>query len=170
MTANKDFKRLVRARAQKTGESYAAARRRLLSSSKRSSERAPTFRKDTQPVSFDRVIPILRIFDADKAKRFYVDYLGMSVDFEHRFEPELPLYMGVSRGNLALHLSEHHGDGTPGTVVYVATTGVRELHAELSAKDYSNLRPGLSTDEIGTCLDLLDPFGNTLRFNEAPAT
>jgi Glyoxalase superfamily protein len=62
-----------------------------------------------------------------------------------------------------LHLSEHHGDGTPGTIVYIATTGVRELHTELSAKDYPNLRPGL-TDEIGTCLQLLDPFGNTLRF------
>jgi ribosomal-protein-alanine N-acetyltransferase len=121
-------------------------------------------------VKFDRVIPILRIFDVEKAKEFYVDYLGMSVDFEHRFEPGLPLYMGVSRGNLVLHLSEHHGDGTPGTIVYVATAGVRELHAELSAKNYPNLRPGLTTDEIGTCLQLLDPFGNALRFNEPPAT
>jgi catechol 2,3-dioxygenase-like lactoylglutathione lyase family enzyme len=121
-------------------------------------------------MTFDHVIPILRIFDADKAKEFYVDYLGMTVDFEHRFEPGLPLYMGVSRGSLVLHLSEHHGDGTPGTVVYIDTTGVQELHDELSAKTYPNLRPGLSTDEIGTCLDLLDPFGNTLRFNEGPAS
>jgi ribosomal-protein-alanine N-acetyltransferase len=120
-------------------------------------------------MNFDRVIPILRIFDADKARAFYVDYLGMKVDFEHRFEPGLPLYMQVSRGNLVLHLSEHHGDGTPGTTIYVATTGVRELHAELSAKDYPNLRPGIETDEIGAHVVLLDPFGNTLRFNERPA-
>jgi ribosomal-protein-alanine N-acetyltransferase len=119
-------------------------------------------------MKFERVIPILRVFDADKARGFYVDYLGMDVDWEHRFEPELPLYTQVSRGDLVLHLSEHHGDGTPGTTVYIEAVGVRELHAELSAKDYPNLRPGLSTDEIGTCLRLLDPFGNTLRFNERP--
>ena len=119
-------------------------------------------------MTFNQVIPILRIFDVEKAKDFYIDYLGMKVDFEHRFEPELPLYMGVSRGDLVLHLSEHHGDGTPGTIVYIDTSGVRELHAELSAKSYPNLNPGLETDEIGTCLTLLDPFGNTLRFNERP--
>lgn len=46
--------------------------------------------------------------------------------------------------------------------------GVREYHAELTAKKYSYLRPGLSEDEIGTCLELLDPFGNRLRLNEPP--
>lgn len=68
-----------------------------------------------------------------------------------------------------LHLSEHHGDGTPGTTVYVQTTGVRELHAELSAKHYPNLLPGIETDEIGTRVEILDPFGNPLRFNERPS-
>lgn len=44
-------------------------------------------------MKFDRVIPILRIFDVEKARAFYVDYLGMKVDFEHRFEPNLALDM-----------------------------------------------------------------------------
>jgi catechol 2,3-dioxygenase-like lactoylglutathione lyase family enzyme len=154
MTADKDFKRLVRARARKTGESYATARRRLSS------------REDTTSMKFDPAVPILRIFDVDEAKAFYVEYLGMTIDFEHRFEPGLPLYMQVSRGALVLHLSEHHGDGTPGSTVYIPTDGVRDLHAELSAKEYPNLRPGLETDEIGTWIKLIDPFGNTLRFNE----
>ena len=114
----------------------------------------------------DRAIPILRIFDAEKAKEFYVEYLGMCIDFEHRFEPTLPLFMQVSRGDLVLHLSEHHGDGTPGTVVYIPTTGVHDLHAELATKGYSHLRPGVAEDEMGACLALLDPFGNTLRFEE----
>ena len=121
-------------------------------------------------VTFERVIPILRIFDVAKAREFYVDYLGFGVDWEHRFEEGLPLYMQVSRGALALHLSEHHGDGTPGTTVHVETRGVRELHAELSAKDYPYLRPGIEENEIGTCITLLDPFGNRLRLNEPPAT
>lgn len=36
------------------------------------------------------------------------------VDWEHRFEPGFPLYLQVSRDGLVLHLSEHHGDGSPG--------------------------------------------------------
>jgi catechol 2,3-dioxygenase-like lactoylglutathione lyase family enzyme len=119
-------------------------------------------------VEFERVVPILRIFDIEKAKEFYVDYLGCTVDWEHRFADGMPLYMQVSRGNLVLHLSEHHGDGTPGTIVYVETQGVRELHAELAAKEYGFLRPGISESEIGACLNLLDPFGNTLRINQRP--
>ena len=42
---------------------------------------------------FTRTIPTLRIFDTAKAKEFYVNFLGFKVDFEHRFEPDLPLFM-----------------------------------------------------------------------------
>jgi catechol 2,3-dioxygenase-like lactoylglutathione lyase family enzyme len=119
-------------------------------------------------VEFTKVVPILRIFDVEKARQFYVDYLGFRLDWEHRFDGAAPLYMQVSRGSLLLHLSEHHGDGTPGSAVYVETRGVRTYHAELQAKQYPYLHPGLHVDEIGTCMTLLDPFGNTLRFNEPP--
>ncbi|TDQ62558.1 hypothetical protein EV188_102212 [Actinomycetospora succinea] len=117
----------------------------------------------------DRVVPILRIFDRDRAHEFYVDYLGCTVDWTHSVDDEGPTYTQVSRGDLVLHLSEHHGDGTPGTVVYVGARGVRELHAELAAKDYPFLHPGLEPspgDEGGACITLLDPFGNTLRLDE----
>jgi len=120
------------------------------------------------------VVPILRIFDEGRARDFYVGYLGCSVDWEHRFDGQGPLYMQVSRDGLVLHLSEHHGDGSPGHVVYVAATGVRELHAELGAKDYPYLNPGIGAspgdDDGGACLALLDPFGNTLRIDERVAS
>lgn len=80
--------------------------------------------------------------------------------------------MQVSRGSLVLHLSEHHGDGSPGHFVYVAANGVRELHAELQDKDYPYLNPGLSAspgdDQGGAGVNLLDPFGNCLRVDERP--
>lgn len=34
--------------------------------------------------------------------------------------------MQVSRAGLTMHLSEHHGDATPGSKVFVAVTGMRE--------------------------------------------
>jgi catechol 2,3-dioxygenase-like lactoylglutathione lyase family enzyme len=91
-----------------------------------------------------RTVPILRIFDVAKAKEFYVGFLGLQVDWEHRFEPDAPVYMQVSRGELVLHLSEHHGDCSPGGCVYVRTTRLEDLHREITAKGYRFMRPGSS--------------------------
>ena len=67
----------------------------------------------------EKIIPILRIFDYEKAKEFYVDWLGSEIIFEHVFEPEMHIYMEVLRENITFHLSEHRGDGTPGTRVFL---------------------------------------------------
>ncbi len=118
-------------------------------------------------VRFSRVVPILRIFDVAKAREFYLDYLGFSVDFEHRFEPNLPLYLGVSRGGVTLHLSEHHGSGSPGIHITVETEGLAEYHAELSAKTYNYMRPGLEDQPWGaTTMTVYDPFSNHITFSE----
>jgi ribosomal-protein-alanine N-acetyltransferase len=66
-------------------------------------------------IEFERAIPIFRIFSLEKAREFYVNFLGCKVDWEARFETDLPVYMQVSRGTLVVHLSEHHGDSTPGS-------------------------------------------------------
>lgn len=116
-------------------------------------------------------IPILRIFDGEKALEFYRDYLGFEVAWEHRFEPDMPVYMEISRGGLRLHLSEHHGDGTPGTIVYVSVKGLDGLHRELAAKPYSHMRPGIEKTPWGSrCMELIDPFGNRLRLDERIGT
>jgi len=44
-------------------------------------------------VIFERSISIRRIFDEAKAREFYLDFLGFTLDWEHRFEDGLPLYM-----------------------------------------------------------------------------
>ncbi len=118
-------------------------------------------------ISFQRTVPILRIFSLEKALEFYVGFLGFKVDWEHRFEPDLPVYMQISRGDLIFHLSEHHGDGTPGSAVYVHTTGVRELQRELSEKKYRHNRPGLEQREWGmTEVGVIDPFHNRITFGQ----
>jgi hypothetical protein len=55
----------------------------------------------------------------------------------------MPKYMKVSRDGIALHLSEHHGDTTPGTRVYIECTGLKEHHQFLIAKKYKNNKPPL---------------------------
>jgi hypothetical protein len=77
--------------------------------------------------SFLQTVPILRIFDEAKAREFYVDYLRFTVDWEHRFEDDLPLYMQISRDGLTLHLSEHVGDACPGSTVFVRMRGNEDL-------------------------------------------
>ena len=122
------------------------------------------------PIDFLAAIPLMRIFSVEKAKQFYIDYLGFTVDWEHRFEPALPLYMQVSRRGLRLHLTEHHGDCTPGAKIFVEMTGVALLHAELAARSYSYLRPGLERAPWGaTTLTVTDPFMNRILFSEKDA-
>ena len=94
-------------------------------------------------MKFERTIPILRILDEAKAREFYIDYLGFKIEFEHRFNENAPLFMGISRGDVYLFLSEHHGDGIPGTYVRIDVQGVEELQAELKQKKYKYMNPGI---------------------------
>lgn len=63
-------------------------------------------------VALAGAIPILRIFDERVARDFYLGYLGFTVDWEHRFGDDFPLYCPLSRSQTVLHLSAHHGDDT----------------------------------------------------------
>jgi hypothetical protein len=80
-------------------------------------------------MNLGRITPILRIFDEAKAREFYINFLGFAVDWEHRFEPGLPLYMQISKDGSVIHLSEHHGDCAPGAHLRVETTGLDEYQA-----------------------------------------
>jgi Glyoxalase superfamily protein len=119
------------------------------------------------PFTFTETAPILRCFDATKARAFYIHYLGFAVDWDHRFEPHLPLYMQISRAGLVLHLSEHHGDASPGACVFVRMTGIAAFHAELVAKDSPFQRPAIDRMDWGQQMTLTDPFMNRIRFCES---
>ena len=110
-------------------------------------------------------VPILRMFDVEKARAFYLEWLGFAVEFEHRFEPSFPLYMGISRGACVLHLSEHHGDACPGSAVRICVGEIDKLHSELIAGNYPYYRPGIESMPWGTReMRVVDPFGNKLVF------
>ena len=113
---------------------------------------------------FQCVVPVFRIFDEVKAKEFYLGFLGFQIDWEHRLEDNFPLYAQISRGNFVLHLSEHHGDASPGSSLYVETTKLSELQRELTARDYKYAKPTIVELPWGREMKVIDPFSNSIRF------
>ncbi len=112
-------------------------------------------------------IPVLRIFDVELAKEFYVEWLGFRVDWEHQFEGTLPKYMQISRGPVVLHLTEHHGDCSPGAKVFINTDDVEALHRELGARPNPRIRPGIEHAPWNAkVMTVIDSFGNYICFNQ----
>ena len=118
-----------------------------------------------------QVIPIIRIFDEERAKEFYLGFLNMKLDWEHRFEPDTPIYMQVSKGNIVFHLSEHSGDCTPGGKTFINVSDLDSLYKEVTSKPYKYNRPGIEQASWGDrCFTVTDPFSNKILFNEVKST
>ena len=112
-------------------------------------------------------IPILRIFDVGKAREFYIDWLGFTIEWQHQFEENTPWYIGIAKDNIQLHLSEHYGDATPGSKVFIICNEIRTYYQELQSRPYKYYRPALEKTFYGSwCIEVTDPFGNRLSFNE----
>ena len=111
------------------------------------------------------ITPVLRLFDEESAKQFYIDFLGFQIDWEHRFEGNFPLYMQVSKDGCVLHLSGHFGDCCPGGAIRIAVADVDAYQKELLAKQYKHARPGVA--EVpwgGREMSIHDPAHNRLTF------
>lgn len=115
----------------------------------------------------EQIIPVIRIFDYQKAIEFYMDWLGFEMVWEHRFESRSPAYMEIKKDGMVFHLSEHHGDATPGSSTFIRVQGIVEYHRELIDKNYAYNRPGIEkTFYEAVSFTVTDPFGNRIIFNE----
>lgn len=113
-----------------------------------------------------KAIPTFRILDYQTAINFYVDFLGFKIDWEHRFEPTGPVYMQISKNGLILHLSENKRFRT-NVIIFVDTKNIIEFHKELQERNPTNIiQDILRTNWQTSQLEIEDPFGNLLRFNE----
>ena len=72
MTADKDFKRIVRAKAERTGQSYSAVLQRL-----RTEGLSPS--KEKPPMTIVRTVPDIRALDLPASRSFYQDLLGFNL-------------------------------------------------------------------------------------------
>lgn len=115
-----------------------------------------------------KTIPIIRIFDEALAKDYYLNWLGFSLNWEHRFEENAPLYCSIQKDAAEFHLSEHFGDGVPGIRLFIECTQLEQWCRALNEKKYRYYRPAVEkTFYNSLCMTLKDPFGNTLLFNQA---
>ena len=99
--------------------------------------------------------PILRVADADASVRWY-ERLGFVKEWERRFEPGLPLYVGIAHGEMYVHLSEHTGDARPGTTVYLYVDDVDAAAAAVGVTAIDDM-------PWGRDFQVDDPDGNRLR-------
>jgi catechol 2,3-dioxygenase-like lactoylglutathione lyase family enzyme len=102
-----------------------------------------------------RVVPFLRVADAEAAATWYAR-LGFEIEWRHRFEPDLPLFVSIRNGDGSIFLSEHRGDARPDTLLYLYVDDVdevaRNFDAEVAEAEYGMRE-----------VQLTDPDGNRLR-------
>lgn len=115
-----------------------------------------------------RVVPALRITNYPRSKAFYVDQLGFRVEWEHRFEPNFPVFMSVARDGMQIYLTEHRGDCQVGGLVHFVIEDVAALFRELAVREVKPTEP--PNNDLGFLnMTVTDPDGNQLRFME-PST
>lgn len=113
-------------------------------------------------------VPTFRITNYKKAIDFYINFLGFSIDWEHRFGDAEPIYMQISKNGLVLHLSENKRFNK-GVIIFVETKGIDLFRNSLLKIKKGKLIPDIVITNWNTKqLEIEDPFGNLLRFNEQP--
>ncbi len=110
------------------------------------------------------VIPQLRITNAARSLRFYVDQLGFAVDWEHQFEPGFPRFAQLTRAGQTIFLTEHTGDCQVGGAVYFIVPDADSCFAAFSRGGVSATHPPADTPWGTREFVLTDPDGNRLRF------
>jgi catechol 2,3-dioxygenase-like lactoylglutathione lyase family enzyme len=110
-----------------------------------------------------QVVPALRITSYERSKKFYVDGLGFQINWEHRFEPNFPVFMSVSRDCLEFFLTEHAGDCQPGGLIHLYVPDVDAWHAELVGRGVPIKAPPSETIKGLRDMTVMDPDGNAIR-------
>lgn len=109
-----------------------------------------------------RVVPAFRIADLARSREYYVGGLGFQIDWEWREAPELPVFLQLSHGELALYLTQRAGDSVSGGLAYLYVPDVDAWAARARERGLE-IESGPEDQPWGNReLALLDPDGNRL--------
>jgi len=105
----------------------------------------------------EELVPILHVKDGYATAKWYAR-LGFVVEGEHRFAPNLPLYLFLRRESIKLHLSEHMGDARPNTLLYFYANNVDQIATEFGVP--------IEDQPWAREIRLTDPDGNRWRIGQ----
>lgn len=117
-------------------------------------------------MTLNGIIPTFRVKDARAAERFYCDVLGFQNSWEDDPGDGHPVFIEVVRDKVAIHLTEHEGDGPEGVSIYVMVADARALHGEVTGKGAAATEP----EEMpwgDVVFTVTDADGNVMRFGSA---
>ena len=111
-----------------------------------------------------QVVPLLRMIDWTATRRFYVEFLGATVEWVDDSGDHTPRYVSIKLPSGArLQLSEHNGDGTPGSTVLIEVADLDRQLAELTTTGYG-APPAIEDAWAGRSITVHDPTGNRIIF------
>jgi predicted enzyme related to lactoylglutathione lyase len=118
---------------------------------------------ETQGITFQPPVPIVRVSSLDEARPFYEEFLGFQFDWGF---PEGGTYAQISRSGVMLHLNaESRLTGTSGMLVRMV--GLDALHAELTGRAGQFVPSEITfTRWDSRVFHVIDPFGNGIQFWE----
>ena len=78
--------------------------------------------------------------------------------------------MQVSRDAAVIHISEHYRDCSPGAKAMITVSDIEAFHREIVARPNPNIGANIENAFWGArVVELSDPFGNRLCFNQPNA-
>ncbi|MFE3847607.1 glyoxalase superfamily protein [Flavobacterium sp. LB3P45] len=85
--------------------------------------------------------PLFRIFDSVKAKEFYNDWLGFTIDWENKPDNS-PIYLQISLNGIVIHLTEHHDDCNTGARIHIENfNNLAAYHEKILSINYNLTDP-----------------------------
>jgi predicted enzyme related to lactoylglutathione lyase len=153
MTADKDFKRIVRETARRTGQSYAAVQRRL-----RTDGANPSTEK--RPMNIVRTIPDVRSLNMPASRAFYEGILGFNVGMEHA---GMIIFASATQPKQQVTVNADAADAMPLPPGFAVDVGfpesVSEIHDRAITQGCTIIEP-MEDKPIGIRrFSLLDPNG-----------
>ena len=153
MTADKDFKRIVRETARRTGQSYVTVQRRL-----RTDGTTPSPEK--RPMNIVRTIPDIRSLNMPASRDFYEGILGFNVAMEHA---GMMIFASPTQPKQQVTVNADAADAKPLPPGFSVDVGfpesVSEIYERAVAQGYIIIEP-MEDKPMGIRrFSLLDPSG-----------
>jgi catechol 2,3-dioxygenase-like lactoylglutathione lyase family enzyme len=162
LTDRKDFKRVVRARSRRTGESYSSALRNVRNARPDWSAAASSEGRDQKEplMSITRAIPEVRSTNIDKTVRFYTELLGFDTRTE---DGRVVSFVSASHDGVEVRLNSDGFALPPGFTVEVESEAhVTELFDRAHAAQIRVIQP---LDDAR--FSVLDPSGRRVTITAA---